>query len=76
VRFETYQDATDGWRWRLIGGNNRIVAASSEAFHDQRAALANARLTARWLHLALEDFDAVPTRVEDESTTDPIDITE
>jgi uncharacterized protein YegP (UPF0339 family) len=36
-RFEIYE-ATDGWRWRLIAANGRILA-SGEAFASKRNAL-------------------------------------
>lgn len=31
VRFDVYE-AKDGWRWRAIAGNNRIVADSAESY--------------------------------------------
>lgn len=34
-----------GWRWRLKGGNGKIIAASSQAFSSQQSAKRNARLT-------------------------------
>lgn len=76
MTFETYRDREGGWRWRLKAGNGRIVAASSEAFHDQQATLANARLTASSLTACLAEHDAVPQNVEDESTTEPMNVTE
>lgn len=35
---EFYQDRKGGWRWRLIGANNRIVADSGEAYTRERDA--------------------------------------
>lgn len=32
MRFEVYKDEGGYYRWRLIGGNNRKVAASGESF--------------------------------------------
>jgi len=36
-----YRDACDGYRWRVIGRNGKIVAASSETFTRPSAAKAN-----------------------------------
>ena len=41
--------AKDGWRWKLVARNGRIVAASSEAFVDKRGAERNLNLTADML---------------------------
>ncbi len=41
------------WRWRLTADNNRIVAASSEGFVDERGAKENALLTMQGLRSAL-----------------------
>lgn len=33
VRFDTYQDASGEWRWRMVdGGNGRIRGVSGESF--------------------------------------------
>lgn len=42
-----------GYRWRLVAGNNRIVAASSEAFCSRGGARQNAYLTMTGLVRAL-----------------------
>lgn len=34
--------ARDGWRWRLLAKNGKIIAASSEAFVSKRNAHDNA----------------------------------
>lgn len=40
---ETYQDGDGQWRWRLQDpGNNRIVGASSQGFHDEAECQQNA----------------------------------
>ena len=31
-RIETYPDVGGGFRWRMVDGNNRIVAVSGEAY--------------------------------------------
>jgi uncharacterized protein YegP (UPF0339 family) len=31
TKFELYR-AVDGWRWRLVAGNGRIIADSGEAY--------------------------------------------
>ena len=36
-RFQVYQ-AADGWRWRLLGANNRLIAESGEAYTRERDA--------------------------------------
>lgn len=41
----TYEQLTRRWRWRLRGGNGRIIAASSQAFASKQAAKNNAKLT-------------------------------
>ena len=44
---------TKQWRWKLIAGNNKIVAASSESFKRYKACEDNARLTASGLKYEL-----------------------
>jgi len=41
----TIYPARDGWRWRLVAGNNRIVADSGEAYETA----SNAKRAARRL---------------------------
>ena len=38
ARFELYADRTGGWRWHLRDGSGDILAASTDAYDDQRAA--------------------------------------
>ena len=38
ARFVVYQ-AADGWRWRLVASNGRIIAESGEAYTRARSAL-------------------------------------
>jgi len=52
-RFVVYQ-ARDGWRWRLVAANGRIIAESGEAYtrkHDVERALTTAQ------NLAIEAID-------------------
>jgi uncharacterized protein YegP (UPF0339 family) len=35
ARFEIYQDAGEGFRWRLRAGNHRIIADSAEGYRDR-----------------------------------------
>jgi uncharacterized protein YegP (UPF0339 family) len=32
LRFQIYRDIDSQWRWRLIAGNNRILATSGEGY--------------------------------------------
>lgn len=42
--------APDGWRWRLLARNGRIIGASSEAYRTRAGAMANfERVTMRAL---------------------------
>jgi len=38
-RFETFRDMNDQWRWRLIGGDSRVLSNSNAAFGSQAEAL-------------------------------------
>jgi uncharacterized protein YegP (UPF0339 family) len=38
-RFETFRDMKDQWRWRLIGGENRVLVSSNVAYDSQVDAL-------------------------------------
>lgn len=35
MRYIIYQDLRGEWRWRLVAGNNRILADSAESYTDQ-----------------------------------------
>jgi uncharacterized protein YegP (UPF0339 family) len=37
--FQVYQDAAGEWRWRLVAGNDRIIADSGEGYRDRRDCL-------------------------------------
>lgn len=37
-KFDVYADSGGKWRWRLIAGNGRRVAASGESFYDRSGA--------------------------------------
>ena len=44
MRFVIYQDSASEWRWRLVDGNNEIVADSAEGYDSKsnvRRAIAN-----------------------------------
>jgi uncharacterized protein YegP (UPF0339 family) len=43
-RFEAFRDMEDKWRWRLIGGNGRVLVSSNEAFGSQVDALRAAEI--------------------------------
>lgn len=35
AQFQAFEDAGNGFRWRLLADNNKIVAASSEAYRNK-----------------------------------------
>ena len=37
--FQVYEDAAGEWRWRLVAGNERIIAASGEGYRDRHDCL-------------------------------------
>lgn len=37
--FQVYEDAKGEWRWRLVAGNERIIAVSGEGYRDKRDCL-------------------------------------
>ncbi len=41
-KLELYQDARDEWRWRLKLANGRIIAASTEGYHNHSNCAGNA----------------------------------
>jgi uncharacterized protein YegP (UPF0339 family) len=49
----TVYEAKDGWRWRLITANNRIVAESGEAYTRMRDAQRAARRVSSLSHCAV-----------------------
>lgn len=42
--YQVYRDVNQQWRWRLIAGNNRIIANSGEGFHNKPDCLASIAL--------------------------------
>lgn len=34
-----YQDTAGYWRWRFVAANNRIIAVSSESYHNKNDCL-------------------------------------
>ena len=37
--FQVYEDAAGEWRWRLVAGNDRIIAASGEGYRHRQDCL-------------------------------------
>jgi uncharacterized protein len=37
--FQVYEDGGGEWRWRLVAGNERIIAVSGEGYRDRRDCL-------------------------------------
>ena len=37
--FQVYEDAAGEWRWRLVAGNERVIAESGEGYRDRRDCL-------------------------------------
>ncbi|MBV9928295.1 MAG: DUF1508 domain-containing protein [Acidobacteria bacterium] len=37
--FQVYSDAAGGWRWRLVAGNNRLIADSGESYQHKQDCL-------------------------------------
>ena len=37
--FQVYEDAAGEWRWRLVAGNDRVIADSGEGYSDRRDCL-------------------------------------
>ena len=37
--FQVYEDVGGEWRWRLVAGNGRIIAASGEGYRDKQDCL-------------------------------------
>ena len=35
-KFEYYKDAYNQWRWRFKANNGKIIAISSEAYHNKQ----------------------------------------
>jgi uncharacterized protein YegP (UPF0339 family) len=43
-RFEAFKDMDDRWRWRLMVGNDRVIASSKAGFDSQADALRAAEI--------------------------------
>lgn len=39
VAYYIYKDAGGYWRWRFVAANNRIIAVSSESYHNEKDCL-------------------------------------
>jgi uncharacterized protein YegP (UPF0339 family) len=37
--FQVYEDAAGEWRWRLVAGNERVIAESGEGYRDRKDCL-------------------------------------
>ncbi|MCA1619369.1 MAG: DUF1508 domain-containing protein [Acidobacteria bacterium] len=37
--FQVYQDAGGEWRWRLVAGNDRVIADSGEGYNNKQDCL-------------------------------------
>ena len=37
--FQVYEDAAGEWRWRLVAGNDEVIADSGEGYRDKRDCL-------------------------------------
>lgn len=35
MRIECYEDASGKWRWRLLAGNNKVIADGSEGYSSR-----------------------------------------
>jgi uncharacterized protein YegP (UPF0339 family) len=44
---DIYQDASGEWRWRVMADNGKIVADSSEGYHNKRDCIHGLHVTAR-----------------------------
>ena len=45
AKIEHYRDRAEKWRWRLVGANGEIVAASSQGFASRQKSGQNVRVT-------------------------------
>ena len=59
MKFHVYR-AADGWRWRLVAENGRIIADSAEAYLERRDAEHGIQLIR----------DGAPTALVEIATTD------
>jgi uncharacterized protein len=51
VRFEIYEDQVGEYRWRLVAGNNEVVAAS-EGYSSKQGAINSAQNVKYWANSA------------------------
>jgi uncharacterized protein YegP (UPF0339 family) len=35
MAYYMYRDSQNQWRWRFVAANNRVIAVSSEAYHNE-----------------------------------------
>ena len=55
--FQVYEDAAGEWRWRLIAGNEQIIANSGEGYRDKRDCLHAIELVKDSLDARVEGAD-------------------
>ncbi len=48
MRFEYFVDAQNGWRWRFISKNGRIIAVSSESYEDKESCLRSIEIVQKY----------------------------
>jgi uncharacterized protein YegP (UPF0339 family) len=53
--FQVYEDSAGEWRWRLVAGNERIIAASGEGYRDKRDCLHGIELVKDSKDVRVED---------------------
>lgn len=53
--FHVYKDAAGEWRWRLVGGNRRVIAASGEGYRHRQDCLHAIELVKRAAEAPVED---------------------
>ncbi|MFL6256754.1 MAG: YegP family protein [Pyrinomonadaceae bacterium] len=55
--FSVYKDAGGEWRWRLVAGNGRIIAASGEGYQHRQDCLHGIELVKDSKDVKVEDGD-------------------
>jgi uncharacterized protein YegP (UPF0339 family) len=62
MKFEVYRDKADGYRWRLLADNGKIIADSAESYVDDADAIHAIALIRKGADSAELEF--VPEREE------------
>ena len=55
--FRVYEDAAGEWRWRLVAGNDQIIAESGEGYRDKRYCLHGIELVKDSMDARVEGAD-------------------